>query len=72
MMALLSRMQELVLNPVSILLLTLGAFVVGEKLFIRSGRKGWLHPVLIGSVLVIWAFVLRHWILTFTANTVLF
>ena len=49
---LLIQVEGLISNPVTVLLLTLGAFTAGEKLFIRSGRKGWLHPVIVGSVLV--------------------
>lgn len=46
------RFHSLIASPVVILLLTLGAYLLGEKLFIRSGRKGWFHPVLVGSALV--------------------
>lgn len=46
------RIQGFVSSPVTILLLTLGAYLLGEKGFARSGHKGWFHPVLVGSVLV--------------------
>ena len=46
------RLQSLTASPVFILLLTLGSYLLGEKLFIGSGRKGWFHPVLVSSVLV--------------------
>ncbi|AMO55266.1 hypothetical protein GZ77_11170 [Endozoicomonas montiporae] len=49
---LLLRLEMFMSNPVTVLLLTLGAYLVGERLFIRSGRKGWFHPVIVGSVLV--------------------
>lgn len=46
------RLEPLMSNPLTVLLLTLGAYLLGEKLFTRSGRKGWFHPVIVGSVLV--------------------
>ena len=46
------RLEGFMSSPVTILLLTLGAYGIGEKLFIRSGRKGWFHPVIVGSLLV--------------------
>ncbi|OED49215.1 hypothetical protein ACH42_01955 [Endozoicomonas sp. (ex Bugula neritina AB1)] len=49
---LLFRIQDVMSSPITILLLTLGAYLLGEKLFVRSGNKGWFHPVLVGSVLV--------------------
>ena len=49
---LLLRMELFMSSPVTVLLLTLGAYLLGEKLFIGSGRKGWFHPVIVGSVLV--------------------
>ena len=39
-------------HPATVLLLTLGAYCLGERLFVCSGRKGWLHPLVVGSVLV--------------------
>ena len=46
------RLEQFMSNPVTVLLLTLGAYLLGEKLFTRSGRKGWFHPVIVGSILV--------------------
>lgn len=39
-------------NPLTILLINLGAYLLAEKLFIRIGRKGWFHPLFTGSVLI--------------------
>ena len=39
-------------NPLTVLLITLGAYYLAEKLFIRTGRKGWFHPLIISSLMV--------------------
>ena len=39
-------------NPLSILVIVLGAYLLAEKLFIRIGRKGWLHPLITSSFLI--------------------
>ncbi|UYM17379.1 LrgB family protein [Endozoicomonas euniceicola] len=46
------RLELFMSNPLTVLLLTLGAYLIGEQLFIRTGRKGWFHPVIVGSLLV--------------------
>ena len=39
-------------NPLSILLIALGAYYLAEKLFVRLGRKGWFHPLFTSSALI--------------------
>lgn len=45
-------LQRQINNPVAILLINLGAYLLAEKFFIRMGRKGWLHPLFTASLLV--------------------
>lgn len=45
-------LQRQINNPVTILLINLGAYALAEKLFVRLGRKGWFHPLFTTSVLV--------------------
>ncbi len=45
-------LQRQINNPVAILLINLGAYLLAEKFFIRMGRKGWFHPLFTTSLLV--------------------
>ena len=45
-------LQQQMNDPLSILFITLGSFYLGEQLFIKSGRKGWLHPLFTSSLAV--------------------
>lgn len=45
-------LQRQINNPVAILLINLGAYLLAEKLFVRMGRKGWFHPLFTTSLLV--------------------
>ncbi len=49
---LLKVFQQQINNPVTILLINLGAYLLAEKLFIRMGRKGWLHPLFTTSLFI--------------------
>ncbi|WP_299731284.1 LrgB family protein [uncultured Endozoicomonas sp.] len=52
-------------NPVTILLINLGAYLLAEKFFIRMGRKGWFHPLFSTSLIIF--LLLRFTPLDFTA-----
>ena len=39
-------------NPLSVLLLTLGIYQLMEYVFVKLGRKGWLHPLITSSLLI--------------------
>ncbi len=39
-------------HPLAILLLTLGIYQLMEMLFIKIGRKGWMHPLITSSVVI--------------------
>lgn len=45
-------LQQQMNDPLTILLITPGAFYMGERLFIKSGEKGWLHPLFTGSFII--------------------
>lgn len=42
-------LQQQMNDPLTILFITLGSFYLGEQFFIKSGRKGWLHPLFTSS-----------------------
>ena len=44
--------QRQINNPLTVLFITLGCFYLGEQLFIKSGRKGWLHPLFSSSFVI--------------------
>ena len=57
-------LQQQMNDPLTILFITLGSFYLGEQLFIKSGRKGWLHPLFTSSFavfLLIQYTPLRRW-----------
>ncbi|WP_263078154.1 LrgB family protein [Endozoicomonas sp. Mp262] len=39
-------------HPLTILLITLGIYQLAETVFIRLGRKGWLHPLITSSICI--------------------
>lgn len=47
-----SLLQRQLNNPVTIVTINLGIYLLAEQLFIRTGRKAWLHPLLIASLLI--------------------
>lgn len=52
MMPFLDLLHQQLNNPLTILLINLGAYLLAEKFFIRMGQKGWLHPLFTCSFLV--------------------
>ena len=47
----LTMLQQQFNQPLTVLLVTLGAYLLAEKVFIRCGRKGWLHPLFTATIL---------------------
>ena len=47
-----SLLQRQLNNPVTILSINLGLYLLAERLFIRTGRKPWLHPLITASLLI--------------------
>ena len=45
-------LQQQINNPITILLINLGTYLLAEKLFVRVGRKAWFHPLFTTSLLV--------------------
>ena len=45
-------LQRQLNNPVTILALNLGLYLLAEHLFIRTGRKAWLHPLITVSLTI--------------------
>ncbi len=39
-------------NPLTILLIVLGGYLLAEKLFVRCGRAGWIHPLFTCSSII--------------------
>ncbi|WP_257264447.1 LrgB family protein [Endozoicomonas sp. ONNA2] len=60
-------LQRQINNPVAILLINLGAYLLAEKFFNRMGRKGWFHPLFTTSLLVF--LVIRYSPLEFNMYT---
>ena len=47
-----NALTENLQHPLTILLITLGLYLAAEQLFLKTGKRVWLHPVVVSTLLV--------------------